>query len=129
MLKSIATEKAPAAVGPYSQGMKAGPFIYVSGQLPINPENGELIKGDIKVSTRQSLENAKAIIEAAGATLNDVVKVTVFLADIKQFADMNSVYSEYFTDHKPARAAFEVANLPLLAEVEIEMIAYKVTDL
>jgi 2-iminobutanoate/2-iminopropanoate deaminase len=129
MLKPIATPNAPAAVGPYSQGMKAGPFVYVSGQLPIDPANGELIKGDIKAATKQSLENAKAILEASGLSFNDVVKVTVFLADIKQFADMNSVYAEYFTDHKPARAAFEVANLPLLADVEIEMIAYKVVDL
>ncbi|MBM7560742.1 RidA family protein [Fusibacter tunisiensis] len=125
MLKPISTSKAPAAVGPYSQGMQAGSFIYVSGQLPINPSNGELIKEDIKLATKQSLENAKAILEEAGASLNDVVKVTVFLADMRQFADMNSVYAEYFTDHKPARAAFEVANLPLYADVEIEMIAYK----
>lgn len=125
MLKIISTEKAPAAVGPYSQAIQAGNFIYVSGQLPLIPGKGELVKDDIKGATRQALENAKAILESAGASFNDVVKVTVLLNDIKQFADMNSVYAEYFTDHKPARAAFEVANLPLYADVEIEMIAYK----
>ncbi len=124
MLKTIATEKAPAAVGPYSQAIKAGGFIYVSGQLPLIPGEGVLIKDDIKKATKQSLENAKAILEEAGASFNDVVKVTVYLDDIAQFADMNSVYSEYFVDHKPARAAFEVAKLPLGADVEIEMIAY-----
>lgn len=125
MLKVIATEKAPAAVGPYSQAIQAGNFIYVSGQLPLIPGKGELVKDDIKAATRQALENAKAILESAGASFNDVVKVTVLLNDIKQFADMNAVYAEYFTDHKPARAAFEVANLPLYADIEIEMIAYK----
>lgn len=125
MLKIISTEKAPAAVGPYSQAIQAGNFIYVSGQLPLIPGKGELVKDDIKGATRQALENAKAILESAGASFNDVVKVTVLLNDIKQFADMNSVYAEYFSDHKPARAAFEVANLPLYADVEIEMIAYK----
>lgn len=125
MLKPIATTNAPAAVGPYSQGMEAGGFVYVSGQLPLNPETMKLIEGDIKAATKLCLENAKAILSQAGATFNQVVKVTVYLKDIKQFADMNSVYAEYFTEHKPARAAFEVANLPLNADVEIEMIAYK----
>ena len=124
MLKIIATEKAPAAVGPYSQAVEAGGFIYVSGQVPLIPGKGELVKGDIKLATKQSLENAQAILEAAGASLKDVVKVTVLLNDINQFGDMNAVYAEYFSDHKPARAAFEVANLPLGADVEIEMIAY-----
>ena len=125
MLKIISTDKAPAAVGPYSQAIQAGGFIYVSGQLPLIPGKGELVKDNIKAATRQALENAKAILEAAGYSFNDVVKVTVLLNDIKQFADMNAVYAEYFSEHKPARAAFEVANLPLLADVEIEMVAYK----
>ena len=125
MLKVISTEKAPAAVGPYSQAIEAGSFVYVSGQLPLNPETKELVKEDIKGATRQALENAKAVLEAAGCTLNQVVKVTVLMNDIKQFADMNAVYAEYFSEHKPARAAFEVANLPLYADVEIEMVAYK----
>lgn len=125
MLKNIHTEKAPAAVGPYSQGITAGPFVFVSGQVPLNPETKSLVEGDIKAATKQSLENCKAILEASGLTLNDVAKVTVLLDDISDFADMNSVYAEYFSDHKPARAAFEVAKLPLGASVEIEMIAYK----
>lgn len=125
MLKPIATTKAPAAVGPYSQGMEAGGFVYVSGQLPLNLETMQLISGDIKAATALCLDNATAILNEAGLTLNQVVKVTVFLKDIKQFADMNSVYASYFSEHKPARAAYEVANLPMNADVEIEMIAYK----
>jgi 2-iminobutanoate/2-iminopropanoate deaminase len=125
MLKTIHTDHAPGAVGPYSQGIAAGPFVFVSGQVPINPSTGELVKGDIKAATKQCLENAKAILEEAGLTLNDVAKVTVLLNDITEFADMNAVYGEYFSEHKPARAAFEVAKLPLGADVEIEMIAYK----
>ncbi len=125
MLKPVSTDKAPAAVGPYSQGMEAGGFIYVSGQLPMNPATKELVAGDIKKATEWCLENAKAILNAAGADLENVVKVTVFLQDIGQFSEMNEVYARYFEAHKPARAAFEVAKLPLGAEIEIEMIAYK----
>lgn len=125
MLTCIATDRAPAAVGPYSQAVKAGGFLYVSGQLPINPADGNLVTGDIQAATRQSLENAKAILEAAEMTFSDVVKVTVFLKRIADFADMNGVYATYFSEHKPARAAFEVANLPLGADVEIEMVAYR----
>ena len=125
MIKSIHTDNAPAAVGPYSQGILAGPFTFVSGQLPINPETGIHEKEDIKRATKQSLENAKAILEESGMSFDDVVKVTVYLADINQFSAMNTVYAEYFSNHKPARAAFEVAKLPLDAIVEIEMIAYK----
>lgn len=123
-MKVLATEKAPAAVGPYVQGMEAGGFIYVSGQLPIIPETKELIKGDIKAAAKQSLENCKAIIEAAGATLNDVVKVEIFLQNMSEFGDVNGVYGEYFSDHKPARACVEVAALPLGGDIEIQMIAY-----
>jgi len=125
MLKTLYTNDAPGAVGPYSQGVVAGPFVFVSGQVPLVPSTGELIKGDIKAATRQCLENAKAILEEAGLALKDVAKVTVLLNDINEFGDMNTVYGEYFSDHKPARAAFEVAKLPLGADVEIEMIAYK----
>ena len=125
MLKTIHTDLAPGAVGPYSQGIAAGPFVFVSGQLAIVPSTGELIIGDIKAATKQCLENAKAILEEAGLELKDVAKVTVLLNDITEFADMNAVYGEYFSEHKPARAAFEVAKLPLGADVEIEMIAYK----
>jgi 2-iminobutanoate/2-iminopropanoate deaminase len=123
-LEKVSTKKAPAAVGPYSQAMKAGDFVYVSGQLPMNPETGEMVKGSIKDQTRQSLENAKAILEEAGTSLENVVKTTVFLQNMDDFADMNGVYAEFFTDHKPARAAVEVAKLPLGADVEIQMVAY-----
>ncbi|MDK2866748.1 MAG: 2-iminobutanoate/2-iminopropanoate deaminase [Clostridiales bacterium] len=124
MLKTIHTSNAPAAVGPYSQGVSAGNFVFVSGQVPINPATGELVKGDIKAATTQSLENCKAILAESGLTMNNVVKVTVLLNDISDFAAMNEVYGTYFAEHKPARAAFEVAKLPLNADVEIEMIAY-----
>lgn len=123
-LEKVSTKKAPAAVGPYSQAMKAGDFVYVSGQLPMNPETGEMVEGSIKDQTRQSLENAKAILEEAGTCLENVVKTTVFLQNMNDFADMNGVYAEFFTNHKPARAAVEVAKLPLGADVEIQMVAY-----
>lgn len=124
-LKVLNTEKAPAAVGPYSQGMQAGNLIYVSGQLPLNPETKVLVSDSIEAATKQSLENCKAIIESAGATLNDVVKVEIFIKDMNEFAAMNGVYAEYFSEHKPARACVEVARLPLDAKIEIQMIAYK----
>lgn len=119
----ISTEKAPAAVGPYSQGVKKGNVIYTSGQLPIVPETGELLKGNIKDVARQSLENVKAVLNEAGATLNDVVKVTVFVADMNNFAQINEVYAEYFTEHKPARSLVEVSRLPKDGDIEIEAIA------
>lgn len=124
-LKVLSTDKAPAAVGPYSQGMQAGQFVYVSGQLPIDPATTLMVKDSIENATRQSLENCKAIIESAGLTLNDVVKVEIFIKDMNEFGAMNGVYAEYFTDHKPARACVEVARLPLDAKIEIQMIAYK----
>ncbi len=124
MLKPLETKQAPAAVGPYSQGMQAGNFVYVSGQLPINPETSEMVKGDIQAATRQSLNNCKAIIEAAGGSLDNVVKVEIFMDDMNDFAKMNEVYTEFFTAHKPARAAVEVARLPLDADIEIQMIAF-----
>ncbi len=124
-LKPIHTEFAPAAVGPYSQAVQAGGFLYVSGQLPMVPETKELLVEDVKAATKQSLENAGAILKEAGYDFTDVVKTTVYLADINDFAAMNEVYATYFSDHKPARAAFEVAKLPLGAGVEIEMVAYK----
>jgi len=124
-LKPIQTDYAPAAVGPYSQGMKAGNFVYVSGQLPINPELKKMISGDIQMATKQSLDNCKAILKSAGLTFEDVVKVEVFLKDMNDFAKVNEVYAEYFPTHKPARAAVEVARLPLDATIEIQMIGYK----
>lgn len=125
MKKAIQTKNAPAAVGPYSQGYEAGGFIYVSGQLPINPATSELIKDDVKVAAKQSLDNCKGIIEEAGASLTDVIKVEIFLNDMNDFGQVNEVYAAFFGDHKPARACVEVARLPLDAPVEIQMIAHK----
>jgi 2-iminobutanoate/2-iminopropanoate deaminase len=124
-LELLKTDKAPAAVGPYSQGVKAENIIYTSGQLPINPETGKLLTGDIKEQAKMSLENVKAVLESAGATLEDVVKVTVFVADINKFSDINEVYGQYFSSHKPARSLVEVSKLPLGGEIEIEAIAIK----
>lgn len=123
-LEKVSTKKAPAAVGPYSQAMKAGDFVYVSGQLPMNPETGEMITSSIEDQTRQSLKNAQAILEEAGTSLENVVKTTVFLQNMEDFKAMNGVYAEFFDSHKPARAAVEVAKLPLGADVEIQMVAY-----
>ena len=124
MLKVIQTKSAPAAVGPYSQGMQVGNLVYVSGQLPLVPETGELVTSSIEAATTQSLENCKAIVEAAGSSFNHVVKVEIFLKDMNDFAKVNAVYETYFVDHKPARAAVEVARLPKDAMIEIQMIAH-----
>ncbi|MCG8483588.1 MAG: RidA family protein [Clostridia bacterium] len=120
---TVSTDKAPAAIGPYSQAVKAGDMLFVSGQLPINPSTGAIPEG-IEAQTKQSLENLKAIIESENAALKDVVKCTVFLKDMNTFADMNQVYAEYFTEDFPARAAVEVARLPKDVAVEIEAIVY-----
>lgn len=120
----VYTKDAPAALGPYSQGIKAGSTLYVSGQLPINPQTGELYKGgDIKEETKVSLQNVKAILEAGGATLNDVVKCTVYIKNMDQFSLINEMYAEFFTENKPARVCVEVARLPKDANVEIDAIA------
>lgn len=124
MNEAIFTEKAPAAVGPYSQAMRAGNMLFVSGQIPFVPSTMKLVSEDIKEQTRQSLENIKAILEEAGASLNDVVKAGVFIKDMNEFGAINEVYSEYFCDNKPARACVEVARLPLDVRIEIEVIAY-----
>lgn len=124
MNEPIFTKKAPAAVGPYSQAMKAGNMLFVSGQIPFVPSTMKLVSQDIKEQTRQSLENVKAILEEAGASLNDVVKVGVFIKNMNEFAAINEVYSEYFNKNKPARACVEVARLPLDVKIEIEVIAY-----
>ena len=125
MNKAIHTPNAPAAIGPYSQGVAAGNTAYFSGQLPIDPATGEFAGADIASQTRQSLTNMKAILEANGMTMADVVKTTVLLADIGEFAAMNQVYAEFFAEPYPARAAFQVAALPRGAKVEIEAIAVK----
>ncbi len=119
----IQTEHAPAAIGPYSQAVQAGGSIYVSGQLPINPATGEFAGADIRAQARQSLENIKAILAAAGTDMAHVVKTTVLLQDMADFAAMNEVYAEYFSEPYPARAAFQVAKLPKDALVEIEAVA------
>ena len=122
-IKAIATEKAPAAIGPYSQAVKAGDFIYVSGQLPIDPATGAFASDEIKGQTKQSLTNIKAILEKEGLDMSAVVKTTVFMKDLAGFGDMNGVYAEFFNEPYPARAAFQVAALPKDALVEIEVVA------
>ena len=122
---AIHTDNAPAAIGPYSQAIQAGNTIYVSGQLPIVPATGAFAGDDIAAQTRQSLTNMKSILNAAGADMCDVVKTTVLLADIADFAAMNAVYAEFFTAPFPARAAFQAAALPKNALVEIECVAVK----
>ena len=123
MKKIISTLDAPAAIGPYSQGVLAGNTLYVSGQLPIDPKTSAFAGDDITSQARQSLENVKAVVSAAGMTLGDVVKVNVYMKDMEDFAAMNAVYAEYFTADCPARAAVEVARLPKDALVEIEAVA------
>ena len=125
MNQPIYTPNAPAAIGPYSQAVQAGNMLFVSGQIPIVPATGEFAGNDITTQTHQSLTNIRNILAAAGYTMNDVVKTTVLLADIADFGAMNAVYAEYFTENKPARAAFAVKDLPRGALVEIEAIAAK----
>lgn len=124
MKQVIFTERAPKAIGPYSQAIQAQGLLFVSGQLPVNPADGSM-PVDIKAQTRQSLENVKAIVEEAGFTLVDVVKTTVFVKDMNQFAEINEVYATYFTEQAPARACIEVARLPKDAGVEIEAVVSK----
>ena len=124
-MNKIYTEKAPAAIGPYSQAVQAGNTLFVSGQLPIDPTTGAFAGSDIASQTRQSLTNVRNILEAAGYTCADVVKTTVLLANIEDFAAMNAVYAEFFTGTCPARAAFAVKAIPKGALVEIEAIACK----
>ena len=123
MKKVICTTKAPSAIGPYSQAIQVGNLIYTSGQIPINPATGSFVEGGVKEQTRQSLLNVKAILEEAGMTLGNVVKTTVFMADMNDFADMNAVYAEFFTEPYPARSAVAVKTLPKGALVEIEVVA------
>ena len=123
MKQVINTNEAPGAIGPYSQAIKANGFLFVSGQLPVVPATGQFAEGGVSGQTRQSLENVKAILAAAGCTLDDVVKTTVFIKDMNDFGAVNTAYAEYFTQDCPARACFEVARLPKDALVEIEVIA------
>jgi 2-iminobutanoate/2-iminopropanoate deaminase len=119
----IFTDKAPKAIGPYSQAIKFGDILFISGQVPVNPATGELT-GDIKVQTRQVLENIKSILAAAGASASDVVKTTVFLQNLDDFAAMNEIYGAYFPKEAPARSTVEVARIPRGALIEIEAIAF-----
>ena len=122
-MKAIHTDKAPKAIGPYSQAIEAGGLVFVSGQLPVNPTTGEFAEGGIKEQTRQSLTNAQQVLQAAGTDLIRVVKTTVFLSDMDNFGAMNEVYAEFFSQPFPARSAFAVRTLPKGALVEIECIA------
>lgn len=125
MKKVISTQQAPAAIGPYSQAIQVGNIVYTSGQIPLNPSTGSFVEGGIKEQTRQSLLNVKAVLEEAGLTMSHVVKTTVFLADMNDFADMNAVYAEFFTEPYPARSAVAVKTLPKGALVEIEVVAFQ----
>ena len=120
----INTKNAPGAIGPYSQGIIVGDFVYTSGQIPINPATG-VVETDIKVATKQSMENVKAILEAAGTSLENVVKTSIFLKDLNDFAVVNEIYGTYFTENPPARSCVQVAKLPKDAVIEIEAIATK----
>ena len=120
----IHTNNAPGAIGPYSQGIIVGDFVYTSGQIPINPATG-VMETDIKLATKQSMENVKAILEAAGTSLENVVKTSIFLKDLNDFAAVNEVYGTYFTENPPARSCVQVAKLPKDAVIEIEAIAIK----
>jgi 2-iminobutanoate/2-iminopropanoate deaminase len=125
MKKIISTLKAPAAIGPYSQAVEINGTLYVSGQIPINPETGKLVEGDITMQTEQVFRNISAILESAGYTFSDVVKSTCLLSDISNFKAMNEVYGRYYTANQPARAAFAARDLPLGALIEIDTIAVK----
>ena len=125
MKKVISTDQAPKAIGPYSQAIESNGLLFVSGQIPIDPSTGAIVDGDIKMQTRRVLQNITAILEAAGYQLDDVIKCTVLMADMNDFAAMNEIHGEFFTNNKPARAAFGVVQLPMKAKVEIECIASK----
>ena len=123
--EQVSTSQAPAAIGPYSQAIAAGDFVYTSGQLPLDPETGALVGDSVEVQTVRALENAGAVLAAAGLTFEDIVKTTVFLCDMADFAAMNSVYATYFSAPYPARSCVAVAALPRGARVEIEMVAVR----
>ena len=124
-MTTIQTTKAPAAIGPYSQAVEANGFVFASGQLGINPATGEFVEGDVQAQTRQALTNARAIMNEAGLDLNNVIKTTVFLSDMANFAAMNEIYAEFFSEPYPARSAVAVKTLPKNALVEVECIAVR----
>lgn len=123
MKETISTEKAPGAIGPYSQAVKAGNMVFCSGQIPIDPTTGEFVSNNVAEQTHQVLTNLSAVLEAAGTSLNNVVKTTVFLADMDDFTAMNEIYAKFFNDNEPARATVQAARLPRDARVEIDCIA------
>ncbi len=122
-LQTVHTPAAPAAIGPYSQAIVAGTLVFTAGQIPLDPKTMQIVEGDVAAQTARVMENVKAVLEAAGASLQSVVKTTVFLADMADFAAMNEVYGQYFGDHKPARSTVQAARLPRDVRVEIDTIA------
>jgi len=123
MLEVVKTEKAPAAIGPYSQAIIVGDLVFTSGQIPINPLNGEIVSGNIKVQARQVLENLKNVLEASASSLANVVKVTIFIKNMNDFSIVNEIYSRYFSEPFPARSCVEVARLPKDVLIEVEAVA------
>lgn len=123
MVEYVFTERAPKPIGPYSQAVVAGDFVFLAGQIPIDPDTGELVSGGIREQTKRVLENIKAVLEEAGCSFKDVVNVTAFLKDLSHFNEFNEVYSEYFGEAKPARATVQVARLPKDALVELVVVA------
>lgn len=121
--KVVTTNTAPAAVGPYSQAVRAGNFLFLSGQIALDPKSGIIVGADIETQTKQAISNIKSVLSATGLSLSDIVKTTVFLKDIRHFPRMNRIYEEYFNVDAPARSCFEVSNLPMSALIEIESIA------
>ena len=122
-MESIKTDRAPQAIGPYSQAIRANGFIFASGQIPLDPVTMQIVEGGIEEQTRQVLDNLQAVLEAAGSSLDSVVKTTVYLADMGEFAAMNEIYAKYFSGAKPARATVQVARLPRDVRVEIDLVA------
>jgi 2-iminobutanoate/2-iminopropanoate deaminase len=122
--ETVYTEKAPQAIGPYSQAIKFGDLIYCSGQIPLDPATGKLVEGDIAVQTERVMKNLQAVLEAAGSTLDRVLKTTIYLADMNDFAGVNEVYGRFFTSKPPARSTVAVARLPRDARIEIDVVAY-----
>ena len=122
-ITAVQTDNAPAAIGPYSQAVVSDGWVFCSGQIPIDPATGELVEGDVAGQTHQVLKNLAQVLQAAGSSMDAVVKTTVFLSDMNTFAEMNGVYAEHFGDHRPARAAVQAAALPKFVDVEIECVA------
>ena len=123
MIEPVATDRGPKAIGPYSQAIRANGFVFLSGQIPIDPKTQQIVEGNASVQTERVLENLKGVVEAAGSSMQRVVKATVFLADMNDFAEVNEVYARYFVGHTPARSTVEVSKLPRNVRVEIDLIA------